>query len=96
MNAEYMRYGTMGDFNHIIIFGNNVQGADLDTWNKATADLKKYNMEAIYMGAPLGVSENRVLIIKGPMSGYAKMIGDSEWPIGKVMTNTRSVVCWTP
>ena len=86
----------MGNFTHIIIFGNNLEGADIVAWNKASEELKKYKMETVYWGAPLGVSENRVLIIKGPMSGYSEMIGKPNWPIGKVMTNTRSVVCWTP
>jgi hypothetical protein len=86
----------MGEFDQIIIFGNNADGATRETWVKALEGLKKYGMESVYMGAPLGVSENRVLIIKGSMSEYSKMIGDPDWPIGKVMTNTRSVVCWTP
>jgi hypothetical protein len=25
----------MGDFNHIIIFGNNIEGATLEVWKKA-------------------------------------------------------------
>ena len=86
----------MGDFTQIIIFGNNAEGATSEVWNKAIKDLKKYDMESTYMGAPLGVSENRVLILKGSMSAYAKMIGDPDWPIGKLMTDTRSIVCWTP
>jgi hypothetical protein len=57
---------------------------------------KKYGMEVVFMGAPLGVSEDRVLVIKGPMSGYAKLIGDPKWPLGKIMTNNRSIVCWVP
>jgi hypothetical protein len=86
----------MGDFNHIIIYGMNAEGATAEVWTKALEAVKKYNLETVYMGAPLGVSENRVLILKGPMSGYSKMIGDPDWPIGKIMTHTRSVVCWTP
>ena len=86
----------MGDFNQIIIFGKNVKGSTPETWQKAIEALKKYGMESVYMGAPLSISEDRVWIIKGSMSGYAKMIGDPEWPMNTIMTDTRSIVCWTP
>ena len=84
------------EFNHIIIFGNNVEGATLDTWKEAIKGLKKYGLESVYMGAPLGVSENRVIMIKGTMDDYAKMLSDPDWPLGKVISNTRSIVCLTP
>ena len=84
------------EFNHIIIYGNNKEGATPETWTKAIEGLKKYGMESVYRGAPLGVSENRVLIIKGSMSEYAKMISDPKSPTNEIMTNTRSIVCLTP
>ena len=84
------------EFNQIIIFGNNVEGATLDTWKEAVKGLEKYGLESVYMGAPLGVSENRVIIIKGSMDGYAKMLSNPDWPLGKVISNTRSIVCLTP
>ena len=86
----------MAGFNLFIVYGYNKEGATRDDYTKYGEALKKLGLELQLIGAPIGVSEDRVLLIKGPVSGYEKLIGDPDTLAHNPITHQRTVTVWVP
>ncbi len=86
----------MAGFNHFIIFGYNREGATSEDYDKFGEAIKKFDLELKLVGAPFGVSENRVILLKGPVTGYEKLIGDSETFSLLPMTGNRTITVYIP
>ena len=85
----------MTGFDHYIIFGNGKEGTKPEDYEKFGKAIEKLGLKLKYWGHPFGVSEEYVIILKGPIAGYEKLIGDSETFSLFPITNNRTITVYT-
>ena len=85
----------MAGFSHYIIYGNEKEGTTPEDYVKFGKAVEKLGLKLEFNGGPFGVSEGSVIVLKGPIASYEKLMGDTETFSKFPITNNRTVTVYT-